>query len=128
MENRNRSHKKFDPIPIRTDEINKPILDVAYKVYTPLGPDFFESVDKTCLIDELKSLGSNVETQGSFPVVFKGITNSSDLRIDLLDEKCATVGIMTVENIISSYTAQLPTSMKLTNINEGLLRNFNIIH
>jgi GxxExxY protein len=104
------------------------ILDAAFKVHTALGPGLLESVYETCLVYELKLNGLKVDNQLTLPVVYKGITVDSGLRLDLLVENCVIVEIKAVENIIPLYKAQLLTYMKLTKTRVGLLINFNIIH
>jgi GxxExxY protein len=118
----------FEPIPARTEEVTKIILDSAFKVHTALGPGLLESVYENCLNYELKSNGLLVENQVSLPVVYEGTIIESGLRLDLLVEKCVIVEIKAVENVIPLYKAQLLTYMKLTKIRLGLLINFNTIH
>jgi GxxExxY protein len=118
----------FAPIPIRTEEVTKMILDASFKVHSALGPGLLESVYETCLVYELKSSGLKVDTQLILPVVYEGIKVDSGLRLDLLVENCVIVEIKAVENILPLYKAQLLTYMKLTKIRIGLLINFNTIH
>jgi GxxExxY protein len=120
--------KTFAPIPTRTDDVAKMILDAAFKVHTALGPGLLESIYETCLVYELKSIGLNVDNQLTLPVIYEGITIDSGLRLDLLVEYCVIVEIKAVENIIPLYNAQLLTYMKLTKTRVGLLINFNTIH
>jgi GxxExxY protein len=120
--------KSFAPIPIRTEEITKMILDAAFKVHSALGPGLLESVYETCLVYELKSRGLKVDSQLILPVVYEGIKVDSGLRLDLLVENSVIVEIKAVENILPLYKAQLLTYMKLTNTRIGLLINFNTIH
>src|SRR4030042_3191290 len=122
------SRKSFAPIPPRTEEVTKVILDAAFKVHSVLGPGLLESVYQTCLIYELKSHNLKVENQIFLPVIYEGITVDSGLRLDLLVENCVIVEIKAVENVIPLYQAQLLTYLKLTKTRIGLLINFNTIH
>lgn len=124
----NTSKDIYDPIPLRTEEVIKKVLDAAFKIHSALGPGLLESVYETCLVNELKSSGLKVDSQLSLPVVYEGITVDSGLRLDLLVENCVIVEIKAVENIIPLYNAQLLTYMKLTKTRIGLLINFNTIH
>ena len=129
MDNYRASTKSsFAPIPSRTEEVTKVILDAAFKVHTALGPGLLEFVYETCLVYELKSKGLKVDTQLSLPVIYEGITVDSGLRLDLMVENCVIVEIKAVENIIPLYNAQLLTYLKLTKTRIGLLLNFNTIH
>ena len=122
------SKKIFDPIPVRTEDVTRKILDAAYKVHTALGPGLLESVYEACLIYELKSGGFKIDSQLSLPVVYEEIIVDSGLRLDILVENCVIVEIKAVENIIPLHKAQLLTYMKLTKTRLGLLINFNTIH
>ena len=118
----------YAPIPPRTEEVTKMILDAAFKVHSALGPGLLESVYETCLLHELKSNNFRIENQLSLPVVYEDITVDSGLRLDLMVENCVIVEIKAVENIIPLYHAQILTYLKLTKKRIGLLINFNTIH
>ena len=121
-------NKNFAPIPPRTQEVSKEILDAAFKVHTALGPGLLESVYEACLVYELRSSGLMVENQVALPVKYEGITIDSGFRIDLQVENCVIVELKTVDYILPLYRAQLLTYMKLTNTRVGLLINFNAVH
>jgi GxxExxY protein len=120
--------KQYDPIPARTEEVAKIILDGAFKVHSVLGPGLQESVYETCLVHELKSKCIQIQNQLTLPITYEGIRVDSGLRLDLMVENCVIVEIKAVECIIPLYKAQLLTYMKLTKIRIGLLINFNTIH
>ncbi len=116
------------PIPPRTEEIAKLVLDAAFKVHTTLGPGLLESVYETCLAHDLKGMGLQFEAQITLPIVYNGLTVESGLRLDLFVEKCVIIEIKAVESIISIHKAQLLTYLKLSGVRLGLLINFNVIH
>lgn len=119
---------KYQPIPARTEEIAKIVLDEAYKVHTALGPGLLESVYETCLIHELKGTGLKFESQITLPIVYNGIIVESGLRLDLLIEKCVIIEIKAVEITLPIHKSQLLTYLKLSGVRLGLLINFNSIH
>ncbi len=118
----------FVPIPTKTEEASKIIIEAAFKVHTALGPGLLESVYETCLAYELMIRNVKAETQVSLPVRYEGITVESGLRMDMLVDNCVIVEIKAVEKVIPLYKAQLLTYLKLANIRLGLLINFNEIH
>jgi GxxExxY protein len=122
------SKKHYEPIPSRTEEVVKIILDSDFKVRPALGPGLLESVYETCLSHELKSNRLKFINPLSLPVVYEGIRIDSGLRLDLMVEDCVIVEIKAVENIIPLYKAQLHTYMKLTKTRMGYLINFNTVH
>ena len=119
---------KFQPIPPRTEEVAKYILDASFKVHTTLGPGLLESVYETCLAYELKRMGLKFESQIALPIVYNGMTVASGLRLDLFVEKCVIIEIKAIEIISAIHKAQLLTYLKLSGIRLGLLINFNVIH
>jgi hypothetical protein len=58
MDNRATTNKasKNQPIPPRTEEVAKAVLDAAFKVHTALGPGLMGSVYETCLIHKAQLL------------------------------------------------------------------------
>jgi GxxExxY protein len=120
--------KNFPPIPQRTEEIAKAVLDAAFKVHTALGPGLLESVYETCLGQELKFNGIKFESQIALPIIYNGITVDSGLRLDVFVEKSVIVEIKAVEAVIPIHQAQLLTYLKLAKVRLGLLINFNVIH
>ncbi len=121
IENKN---VKIQPIPARTEEIAKIILDSAFKVHTALGPGLLESVYETCVMHELKGAGLKFESQISLPIIYNGITVESGLRLDVFVEKSVIIEIKAVEIIIPIHKAQLLTYLKLSGVRLGLLIKF----
>jgi GxxExxY protein len=72
--------KNIQPIPQRTEEIAKFVLDAAFKVHTSLGPGLLESIYEICLAHELKLLGIKVESQITLPIIYYSLTVESGLR------------------------------------------------
>ncbi len=119
---------RFQPIPPRTEEVAKFVLDAAFKVHTVLGPGLLESIYEACLIHELNLKLLKVESQVSLPVVYEGMMIDAGIRLDILVEKLVIVEVKAVDTIIPVIKAQLLTYLKLTDIRLGLLINFNVIH
>ncbi len=120
--------RNIKPIPQRTEEVGKAVLDAAFTVHTALGPGLLESVYETCLAYELKLAGLIYESQIALPIVYNGITVYSGLRLDLFVEQCVIVEIKAVEAILPVHNAQLLTYLKLAKVRLGLLINFNVVH
>ena len=75
---------QFDPIPSRTEEIAKIVLDAAYQVHTALGPGLLESIYEVCLVHELRLRKILVKSQLTLPIIYKGIEVDSSYRLDIL--------------------------------------------
>jgi GxxExxY protein len=118
----------IQPIPAKTEDVAKAVLDAAFKVHTALGPGLLESVYETCLTHELKLAGLKFEAQVTLPIVYNGISVDSGLRLDVFVEKCVILEIKAVEIVLSVHHAQLLTYLKFSNVRLGLLINFNVVH
>ena len=64
------------------NEVSAKIGNAASKVYNELGPFLSPSIDRSCMIMELKSMGIPVQAQAFVPVFYRGerVTPSSALR------------------------------------------------
>jgi GxxExxY protein len=60
------------------------------------------------------------------PVEYKGIKLDCGYRIDILAENRLIIELKAVEEIKGIHKAQLPTYMKLSGVDTGLLINFNV--
>jgi GxxExxY protein len=119
---------QFDPIPTRTEEIVKIIIDSAYQVHTTLGPGLLESVYETCLAHELSLRKIAVKSQIVLPIFYKGIEVDSAYRLDMLVDDCVIVEIKSSDRINPVHCSPLLTYLKLTEKRLGLLLNFNVVH
>lgn len=104
------------------------IVDAAMKVHSALGPGLLESAYETCLKHELVKRGLEVESQVELPVLYDGVKLNVGYRIDLLVSNAIVVELKSVDKIAPIHEAQLLSYLKLSNLQVGLLINFNVIH
>ena len=109
------------------NEVSHGIIKAAMKVHSVLGPGLLESAYEACLAYELKKAGFKVEAQLGLPLVYDEITLELGYRIDLVVNKLVIVELKCVEEISRLHQAQLLSYLKLSNINLGLLINFNVL-
>jgi len=107
------------------NDISYKIVGCAIEVHKELGPGLLESIYQTCLIEELKAVKFEVKSQVPIDINYKGKKLDSTLRLDLLVNDFVIVELKAVEQMISLYTAQLLTYLRLTQKPKGLLINFN---
>jgi GxxExxY protein len=110
------------------NQVSGTIIDCALKVHTALGPGILESVYETCLAHELRKAGLKVRTQVPVPVIYDGVKLDTGLRRDLLVEELVIVEVKSIDKLAPIHTAQLLSYLKLTNLQLGLLLNFNVVH
>ena len=107
------------------NEITYEIRGAIYDVYKALGPGLLESVYEEALVFELEQRGLTVDRQTQVPVIYKGNTLKTELRLDLLVEDRIIVELKSVEEMKNVYAKQLLTYLRLMDKKVGLLVNFN---
>ena len=107
------------------NEITYQIRGAIYDVYKTLGPGLLESVYEEALVFELQQRGLKVERQRLVPIVYKGNTLNTDLRLDLLVEERVIIELKSVEEMKKVFYKQLLTYLRLLDLHMGLLVNFN---
>ena len=107
------------------NEITYQIRGAIYDVYKALGPGLLESVYEEALVFELHSRGLKVERQKQVPIIYKGNTLNTELRLDLLVEDQVIVELKSVEDMKPVFGKQLLTYLRLMDKHLGLLVNFN---
>lgn len=108
------------------NQISYQIRGAIYDVYKVLGPGLLESVYEEALVFELEQRGLSVERQKQVPVVYKGNTLKSDLRLDLLVEDKVIIELKSVSEMKDIFFKQTLTYCKLLGKKLGILVNFNV--
>lgn len=101
------------------------VIGAAIEVHNHCGPGLLESAYQECMIDELKARGFAVEAGVYMPFNYKGHLLSKAYVIDLLVEKKLIVELKSVEKIMTIHKNQVKTYLKGSNLEIGLLINFN---
>ena len=108
------------------NQISYQIRGAIYDVYKTLGPGLLESVYEEALCYELEQRGMKVERQKQVPVIYKGVTLKSDLRLDLLVDDKVIIELKSVSEMRDVFFKQTLTYCKLLNKKLGILVNFNV--
>jgi len=107
------------------NDISKIILDCAIEVHRVLGgPGLLESVYEEALVCEVASRGLKHKRQIKVPLIYKGNSLATPLRLDLLIEDKVIVECKSVIQYNSIFEAQLLTYLRLTGLKLGLVINF----
>jgi len=107
------------------NDITGQIIDASIKVHTSLGPGLFESVYEEVLNYELTKRGILSERQVPIPVYYDSLKMEVGFRADILVEKKVIVELKSVEIVLPVFKKKLLTYLKLSNLQIGLLINFN---
>ena len=106
------------------NELTYEIRGAIWDVYNDLGPGLLESVYEEALCYELQLRGLKVERQKQVPIMYKGNTLRTDLRLDILVEDTVIIELKSVEELKPVFYKQTKTYLKLMNKHIGLLVNF----
>jgi len=107
------------------NEITGQIIDSAIKVHKKLGPGLLKSVYEEVLHYELTKRGLLSERQLPLSVIYDDLRMDIGFRIDLLVEKKVIVEIKSVETVVPFFKKKLLNHLRLSNLEIGLLINFN---
>jgi len=106
--------------------ISEAIIGAAITVRRELGPGLLENTYEVCLAFELTDRGFAVIRQKELPVIYRGVRVDCGYRLDLLVNDSVIVELKSVERFDRIHQAQVMSYLKLTNLNLGLLINFNV--
>ena len=112
---------------MEVNEITGLILDSCIKIHKEFGPGLFESVyEEVAEYVLVKEKGLYVERQKPVPVIYNEVKMNDGFRLDLLVEKKVIVEIKSVETLAPVHFKQVLTYLKLINLKDGILVNFNV--
>jgi GxxExxY protein len=116
----------MEDIMLKEKDITEKIIGAAIEVHNQMGPGLMESVYEECLIREMSLRGLKFARQVNMPINYKGVKLENSLRLDLLVENKVIIELKSIETILPVHRSQILTYMKLTNVDVGLLINFNV--
>jgi GxxExxY protein len=107
------------------NKLSSKIIGAAIEVHKHLGPGLLESAYEECLCHELELREIKFDRQKKLPVEYKGRKLDCGYRLDIVVEGTIILELKSCEKIEPIHKAQLLTYLKLSNLNLGLLLNFN---
>ena len=107
-------------------DLSNKVIGCAIEVHKTLGPGLLESTYQQCLAHELSINRIEFNIEYPLPVKYKGIFLDCAYRLDFLVEDKIILELKSVEQLKGIHEAQLLTYMKLANIRQGFLINFNV--
>jgi GxxExxY protein len=113
-----------EPSP-EADELARTVIGAAIEVHRTLGPGFLESVYEEALAVQLSLDQIPYRRQVVVSVDYKGIA-IGEQRVDLIVGEILLVELKTVEMLARVHTAQVISYLKATELELGLLINFNV--
>ena len=108
------------------NSLTEKIIGLAIKVHRTLGPGFLESVYQAALAYELGKAGIPFEKEMGLPVAYQDILLEVGFRCDFLVDNQVIVECKAVKEVTTLDHAQFLNYLKITNLQLGLLINFNV--
>ena len=102
------------------------VIGACIEVHRHLGPGLLESAYEECLCHELWLAGLGFARQRPLAVRYKGIELDCGYRLDIVVQEQLILELKAVDRLLPVHEAQLLTYLKLTDLDVGLLINFNI--
>ena len=113
-------------MPIKPTLVAQRTIGCAISVHRQLGPGLLESAYASCLFRELVVDGRGVEREVLVPVLHRGLSVKNAYRADFVIEGELLVEVKSVEALTKLHTSQVLTYLKLLQLRQGLLMNFNV--
>ena len=113
------------PNDIRTPLARK-VIGCAIDVHRALGPGLLESAYDPCFAYRLAECGIAFKRQPSVPVTYNTVKLDCGYRADFVIEDSLLVELKAIEKVLPIHRAQVLTYLKLLQIKQGLLINFNV--
>ncbi|HMU69394.1 MAG TPA: GxxExxY protein [Chitinophagales bacterium] len=111
---------------MKPNEVSRIIIEEAIYIHRKIGPGLLESVYEKMLAHRLIKRGLIVKTQVPVPVVMDEVQLEIGFRADMIVENCIVVEIKSLDLVPKVAFMQLKTYLRFTNIQLGLLINFNV--
>ena len=108
------------------NKLSSKIISAAIEVHKAIGPGLLESAYEECLCHELHLREISFERQKPLPLIYKGNSLDCGYRLDVVVENTIILELKSCEKFEPIHKAQLLTYLKLSNLNLGLLLDFNV--
>ena len=108
------------------NKLTEQVIGLAIKIHRNLGPGFLESVYQAAFAYELNQNSIPFEKEKSLPVHYADIIIEKGFRCDFFIDNQLVVECKAVNKLTNIDQAQLLNYLKISNLNVGLLINFNV--
>ena len=103
------------------------IISICIKVHQALGPGLLESVYEAAVCFELTKLGIPFKRQQGVAVIYEEVKLDLGFRADLIVDNSVIVEFKSIETVSPVHPKTLLTYLRLTQLEVGLLINFNVV-
>jgi GxxExxY protein len=108
------------------DPLSYRIIGCAIKVHKEIGPGLLESAYMDPMERELTAVGLSVVRQPRMNLMYRGAPVKQTYRPDFVVNNTIVVELKSVSYFVPAHDAQLLTYMRISEIEIGVLLNFNV--
>jgi len=108
------------------NQLSEIVIGLCIKIHKTLGAGLFESVYETVLCYELSRNAIPFVCQHPVPVYYDDVKMDVSFRADIIVDNKLLLEIKSIEAIAPVHKKQVLTYLTLTNVEVGLLINFNV--
>jgi GxxExxY protein len=109
----------------RPSELARRVIGCAIDVHRGLGPGLLESSYEAGLVYEFTLREVAFKRQVPVPMTYKGVYLECGYRADFVVEGVLLLEIKSIDRLLPIHDAQLLTYLKLLDLHQGMLMNFN---
>ncbi len=106
-------------------DLSEHVVGAMIQVHRQLGPGLLESTYETCLAEELAHSGLAYRRQAPITVQYRDLRIDCAYTADFIVEDKLLLELKSVAELLPIHVAQVLTYLKLTELQVGLLVNFN---
>jgi GxxExxY protein len=110
----------------KLNDLTKFVIGAAIEVHRALGPGLLESAYEICFYRELNLREIRFQRQVPIALEYKGVKLDCGYHSDVIVEETLLLELKAVDALLPIHEAQLLSYLKLTELNVGLLINFNV--
>lgn len=106
--------------------LSSQLIGICIKVHTKLGPGLLESIYEEVVCYELTQRGIPFRRQQGMKVIYEDVDMGIGYRADIIVEDKIIMELKSCEAILPVHHKTLLTYLRLSEIEVGLLINFNV--
>ncbi len=107
------------------NRLHTKVFEAAAEVHSELGPGLDEEIYRTCFLHELRLHGLFFKRDARFPVFYKELKTSQEIKAEVLVESQVIVEIVSDPEINALKISGMQSKLKATGKRIGILITFN---
>lgn len=107
------------------NRLHTKVFEAAAEVHSVLGPGLDEEIYRSCFLHELRLHGLLFKRDARFPVFYKELKTSHEIKAEVLVENHVIVEIVSETEINTLRISGMQSKLKATGKRIGILITFN---